>query len=165
MNWEDDDDFDFNDDMSEEDSKEFEREQKQERKRLKNHPLFIQANELLDIVSAIVESIPEEGKEIYGNTLMESAMIIPAKIAGAMSSGSWLLSMQNAALIRHHAEYLLVSTNGLKIFTKTHADHIKLLREEMIRFRELFNDWAKEIHAMPEEEFVDDWGLFIRSAI
>jgi hypothetical protein len=132
MNWEEEDDFDFNDDMSEEEKKEFDREQKQERKRLKNHPLNIQAKEILHTVIAIVDSIPDKGKEMYRNTMMESAMIIPAKIAGTMGSNSWLLSMQNAALIRHHAEYLLISTNDLKIFTKTDKNYIKLLREEMI---------------------------------
>ena len=163
MNLEDDDDFDFNDDMSEEERDAFERKYNEDRKRQKNHPLFLQANEVLHIVSVIAENILDEEKDMYGSAMMESAMVIPAKIAGAMSSESWLLSMQNAAIIRHHAEYLLTSTNGLKIFTKTDKDYIKLLREEMIRFKSLFNEWVKEIHAIPEEEFVDDWGLFIRN--
>src|ERR1044072_1691899 len=100
MNWEDDDDFDFNDDdMSAEEREEFEREYQQEKKRQKNHPLFIHANEILNTVRAIVDCFPHEEREMYANTMMESAMIIPAKIAGALGSNSWLLSMQNAALI------------------------------------------------------------------
>jgi hypothetical protein len=163
MNWEDEDDFDFNDDMSDEEQNEFEREYEEEKKRRKNHPLVIQGEEIYNTVSAIVECIPDEDREVYASTLMESAMIIPAKIAGAVGCDSWLLSMQNAAIIRYHAEYLLTSTSGLKIFTKTDKDYIKILREEMTRFREIFSEWVQEIHKIPDDEYPDEWGLFIRN--
>jgi hypothetical protein len=76
--------------------------------------------------------------------------------------------MQNAALIRYHAEHLLTSTSGLKMFNEEESqqnvdsNYVQILREEVLEFQRLFREWVKEINRMEHEEYVDDWGLFIR---
>ncbi len=166
MSWEDDDNdngFDFNDDLSDEEKAEYEKERKEKDKYLKNHPLFKQANEILDTVTALSESIKNaDEKEYYSRILIESAMMLAPKIAGAIGSESWLLSMQNAALIRYHAEYLLTSTSGLTMISDVDKSYVKLLREDMIKFRELFNEWVKELDKLEDEDYEDEWGLFRR---
>jgi hypothetical protein len=137
---------------------------REEEKKRKNHPLTRQAEEIYQVVSALLDRAPdEEDLSIYAEPMRDSAMIIPVKIAGAMGSGSWLLSMQNAAIIRSHAEYLLTATSGLKYEAKIDQQYVKMLREEMIHFRELFVEWIKELHEMEDEDFTDEWGLFLRA--
>ena len=168
MNREDDDDFDFNyDELSPEEKEEIEREMKEKDDYRRNHPIFKQAKKIFGTVDSLLASFKEESHaEMYGGTMMESAMMLAPKLAGAIGSGSWLLSMQNAALIRYHAEYLLTSTSGLKMFEaeegEVDANYVQILRDEVLEFQKLFVEWVKEINRMEHEEYVDEWGLFIR---
>ena len=157
----DDDDFDF-DDLSEEEKREIENEMQEMENKTKNHPLFKKASEICTLVTAIVESLPEEGKEMYESTMMESAYILAPKLAGAMGSDSWLICMSNASIIRYHADYLLASTSGLKYFTNAEADYVALMRKEMHDFQVLFKEWVQEFNKLEREEYEDEWGLFIR---
>jgi len=160
---EDDNDFNFNfDDLSDEEKEEIEREEKARRAAIKNNPAYKKAMEIYETVNALVESLDEDGKEMYKSILLESAIMIAPKIAGAIGSESWLLSMQNAAIVRYHAEYLHTSTSGLRMFTKAQKDYVKLLRTEIEEFRELFKEWVKTFHKLDHEEYTDEWGLFIR---
>jgi len=118
--------------------------------------------EVLKTTSALVESLSDEDKEFYERTLMESAYTLAPKIAGVMGSESWILSMQNASIIRYHAEYLLTSTSGLRIFTKAEKDYVQVLRTEVEEFRELFKEWVQTFKKLEQEEYVDEWGLFLR---
>ncbi|CAN5115438.1 hypothetical protein BH09BAC5_BH09BAC5_22770 [soil metagenome] len=163
MNWDDDDD-DFNfENLSPEENEELDRQMREEEKRRVNHPMTKQAEEIYRVVTALVESIKDETeREMFGSTLLESCMIIPAKLAGAIGSESWLLSMQNAAIIRSHAEYILTATSGMKHQIEIDQVYVQLLRDEMLKFRDYFVEWAKEINQMEDEEYVDEWGLFLR---
>lgn len=160
----DDDDFDFNlDDLSPEELEELTKEQQRKDKQIKTSPVFIKANDIFDTVTALSESLSEEDREFYESTLIESAMMLSPKIAGAMASESWLLSMQNAAIIRYHAEYLHTSTSGLKMFTKAPKEYVQVLRDDMEEFRELFKEWVKSFKNLENEDYRDEWGLFIRN--
>jgi hypothetical protein len=166
MNWNDDnDDFGFHEeDNWEEQKAEFERKRKARQKRNRNHPLFLQALEIWDTTHALLESMKDEReKEMYEHTLSESAMLLAPKIAGALGSDSWLLTMQNAAIIRYHAEHLLTATSGLKMLDSADWKYVQLLRDEMLHFRELFREWCLEIDKMKADDYPDDWGLFRRS--
>ncbi len=137
---------------------EFERLQK----RKKNLPVYKKALEISHTVHALNACLKGRDKDMYAYHLSESSLILPAKIAGAIGSGSWLISMQNAAIIRYHAAWLLTATFGLREMTKADKDYVQVLRTEMEEFRELFNDWVKEIHKMDKDDFEDEWGLFIK---
>ncbi len=158
-----DDDFDFNfDDLSDEEKEEIEKEEREKRQALKNSPVYKKAFEIFDTVSALVESLSDEDKEFYQSILLESSMMLAPKIAGAYGSNSWLICMQNASIIRYHAEYLLTSTSGLRLFTKAQKDYVQLFRTEMEEFRELFKEWVQTFQKLENEEYVDEWGLFLR---
>ena len=162
MTW-DDDDFDFNEELSPEEREELDREMREEEERRRNHPLTKQAREIFNIVNAIVESLPEDEREMNGSLLLESAMVIDAKLAGALCSGSWMICMQNAAIIRSHAEYLRLSNHSLRALSSAENDYIDLLRREMEIFRALFREWVKEFAQLDDDEPEDEWGLFRRS--
>src|SRR4051794_15840686 len=125
----DDDDFNFDfEDLSPEEQEELEREFRERKDKMKRHPLLVKENEVYEVVSAFIESLDGDAKEMYGSTLMESALVINAKLAGAIGSNNWLLCMQNASLIRYHAEYLHTSTSGLTDFTNADKDYVIVLR-------------------------------------
>ena len=160
---EDDDDFDFNfDDLSDEEKEEIDKQHREEQQALKNSPVYKKAFEIYNTVSALVESLSDEDKEFYQSTLLESSMMLAPKIAGAFGSESWLICMQNASIIRYHAEYLHTSTSGLRLFTKAQKEYVQLLRTEMEEFRELFKEWVQTFRNLEHEEYVDEWGLFLR---
>lgn len=158
-----DDDFDFNfDDLSDEEKEEIEKQEREEREALKNSPVYKKALEIFDTVSALVESLSDDDKEFYQSILLESSMMLAPKIAGAFGSDSWLICMQNASIIRYHAEYLHTSSSGLRLFTKAQKEYVQLLRIEVEEFRELFKEWVKTFDKLEKEEYVDEWGLFLR---
>lgn len=159
------DDWDFNyDDLSDEEKDEIEKEQKAKNKAIRTSAIYKKAFEIYNTVNALVESLPEEEKEFQQRILLESAMMLAPKIAGAMSSESWLISMQNASIVRYHAEYLLTSTSGLRMFTKVEKNYVKILRTEMEEFRELFKEWVGTFEKLEHEDYTDEWGLFIRKS-
>jgi len=165
MAWEDDDDDnDFgsgDDELSEEEMKKFEWERQEKYKAIHNHPLYKLAVEIMETVNALNESIvDDDDRQMYEMTLTEASLMLAPKIAGAMGSGSRILSLQNAAIIRYHAEFLLTSTSGLKSLDSVDKKYVQLLREDMIEFRSLFKAWVKEIKKMPKDDYEDEWGLY-----
>ena len=141
------------------DDDEFERRQK----RRKNLPIYKKALEIAKTARLLASTLNGHDKEMYEYHLNESAMIIAAKLAGAIGGGSWLVAIQNAAIVRSHAEWMLTATSGLKHMTKADKNYVKVLRADMEEFRELFKDWVTELHKMEKEDFdEDEWGLFIR---
>src|SRR5688572_25128983 len=135
----------------------------EEEQRLAKHPLNIQAHEIMNMIDVLLDTCNDEkARDMYGSTLRDSAMIILAKLSSGLTSDDYVISMQKAALIRDHAEYLRLSNhmlNSLEVFDKA---YVRSFREEMEKFRELFREWAKEIRQQ-ENDYQDEWGLFIKS--
>jgi hypothetical protein len=156
----DDDDFDFGE-LSDEEREEVEREMKEEDARVNKHPLMLQAQEILQIVDALLSSTDSEAIEMYGGTLRESTMMLVVKLSSALRADSYVICMQSAAIIRDHAEYLRLSNHMLTDSEAFDEKYITMFREEMERFRELFKIWAKEIRDK-ENDFEDEWGLFLK---
>lgn len=152
--------------LSEEEKAEMDREHKEDWARMENHPLNKKSREILGIVDALIDSLPEE-ERVYHEAVRESAMMLGPKFAGAFGSDMWLLVMQNAAIMRYHAEYVATGVNGFEIFGQEKADvrYLKMLREEMDEYKRLFKEWMEEVHAMPRDAEMDDddWGVFLRT--
>lgn len=160
----DEDDFDFNAEFSDEENAEFEKQQKEEEHRLRTHPLFVQANEVLHILDVMLDtSQDEEVKKSFTETLRDSATIIIAKLSSGLKSESYVQCMQKAAIIRDHAEYMRLSNHMLTHLKAFDPKYIKMFREEMEKFRELFKLWAAEIHKMEPDYEDEDWGLFVKN--
>lgn len=159
---------DFNEwyaNLSEEEKAEIKRKADLKWAKMQSHPMYLKAEEILNIVVIIVESLPENERDFHA-PLVESAMMLAPKFAGAYGSDLWLLTMQNAAIMRYHAEYVATGTYGFNIAGETPVDerYIELLRKEMREYKALFNEWMETVHAMPKdfEMDQDDWGVFVR---
>ena len=153
----DEDDFDFSD----EDLNEFEKQRKAEEERIKKHPLYSQGQEILHIIRALLDSVNDDDNS-FRETLLESAMLINAKLFPMMQAESYVYSMQNAAIIRSHAEYLRISNHSLKRLKGIDQTYVQMFREEMEKFRVLFYEFMGVIKKIDRDEPADEWGLFIR---
>jgi len=132
-------------------------------------PLFLKAQEILEVARRVVEFINDEASEKlegyekemadqYAHQIYENALIIPAKIAGASGSILYDLRMENAAIIRRAAREILTSCSGLKMFKLNGFDYLNVLRAEIEEFRVLFAEWVKTFD--PWDYIIDRWGLF-----
>lgn len=160
----DDDDFDINDfdfgELSKEENEEIKKEMENESKFVKSHPLIKQAKVIFEIIDALIDEDNEDSR--FGGTLMESAIIIQAKLHGAIACKSYAICMENAAFVRHHANYILMSNHLLDDDETLDKQYIGILREEMEKFRDLFKIWAAEIHLLEKPDMDDEWGLFLK---
>ncbi|MBM6498359.1 hypothetical protein H9X54_003465 [Flavobacterium macrobrachii] len=91
--------------------------------------------------------------------MLDDAMIISAKIAGAEGGNLYSIRMQNAAIIRDHAMHLYVQVGSLR-FHKSfkEVEYVKLIRKEIDEFRLLFIEWVASFDT--NNHFWDEWGLF-----
>ncbi len=128
----------------------------------KKMPLFKKALEILQLTEGLVQIIPADNEILQETTvryMLQNAMIIPAKIAGAEVGDLYDLRMENAALIRKSARELYVQAGSLRSEENiTDTDYIVLLRNEIDEFRLLFIDWVTGFDIW--NYIKDDWGLF-----
>ncbi|MFZ5554756.1 MAG: hypothetical protein ACOZCO_16700 [Bacteroidota bacterium] len=152
----------FNDDLTPEEREEQEKAFREKQEKIKKHPLRKKAHEIFKTIHSMLSGMDEQGKEMVGHRMLESAMIIEAKLAGALGSDMWLICMQNAAIVRQYASELLISNHSLEMFTETDESYIRLFRKDMEEFRELFKEWVTSFEKLDRSEYEDEWGLFIR---
>jgi hypothetical protein len=153
--------------LSEEEKAEIDRKEKAKWNQMENHPLYKKSREILEIVEAIVESLPEEERGMH-SPMIESAMMLAPKFAGAYKCDLWLLAMENASIMRHHAQYIATGTHGFEIFGEEGSvdkRYVEMLRAEMKTYKKLFNEWMEEVHSMPKdfEMDQDEWGVYLRT--
>lgn len=148
------DDFEENE---EDDESEF--DPKAHRDQIYSHPLMKKANEIVSLTHALVGSLDEARKELYGGMMMEDAMVMSAKFAGAEEVNDYILKMENATIMKVHARHLNSMTYQLAM-EETHAEeHLNLLREAIEEFKVLFVAWVKSFDAA--DRYDDGWGLFV----
>jgi hypothetical protein len=125
-------------------------------------PIYQKAEQIFKLTEALIQIIPKEDDFLQETTvrfMMEDAMIIPAKIAGAEAGDLYDLRMENAAIIRKAARDLYVHAGSLRFEESiTDKDYILLLRNEIDEFRLLFIDWVASFDMW--NYIKDDWGLF-----
>lgn len=148
------DDFDIND-FNEDDEEVF----RDKRDKLKNHPLRIKSVEIFKLTHALVGSLDEARRELHGTLMLESAGILGAKFSAANTVSDYVLKMENAVIMKIHARSLDGMTYQLAL-EGTHAEeHLQLLRDAVIEFKDLFKDWVKGFDSRDRHN--DGWGLFL----
>ena len=125
-------------------------------------PIFQKAEQILKLTEGLVQIIPAENEFLQETTvrfMLENAMIIPAKIAGAEAGDLYDLRMENAAIIRKAARELYVQAGSLRYEDGiTDIDYIYLLRNTIEEFGFLFIDWVASFDVW--NYIKDSWGLF-----
>lgn len=132
------------------------------RDELEQFPLYQKAEQIFKITQGLVEIVPAENQFLQETTvrfMLEDAMIIPAKIAGAQGVELYDFKMENATIIRKAARDLYVQAGSLRFEEDVQdKDYINLLRDEIDEFRLLFIDWVASFDVW--NYIKDDWGLF-----
>jgi hypothetical protein len=128
----------------------------------RQHPLAAHTRELSDTLFVLLKYPKTEDDLIKSHIeiITESFNLIKVKLYSALRSRSYLVCMQNAAMIRHHADYLLLASYTLNSLNCFDEGHVSVFRDEMEEFQQLFKTWAKEIKEMDKEDFEDEWGLY-----
>lgn len=172
-------------------------EYRQEQQRVENLPIVKKANELFELVNALIETFdlretdpdkpftdpsalednlqPEEEfdeedaeeldeeevvdiAESYKGMMMEDVMMINVKLRGAEAGDLYSLRMENAVIIKIHANSLLTATSALKMMGLSNNKYLQLLRDEIEEFRKLFVLWVQGFDRTNDAP--DSWGLF-----
>lgn len=160
----DEDDFDFEDfNPDEYDTEEIRREIEEEDKRVRNMPIMKKAEEIYELTNAICESMSDDDPmaDMTKGLMLENAMILSSKIAGAEGGDLYPLRMENAVLIRINAKQLLTQCTSCEVFELASDDYIQLLRNAVEEFRLLFIEWTKgfdKTNVLIE----DEWGDLFR---
>jgi hypothetical protein len=123
-----------------------------------NHPLLVKSRDIAELTLAIVGSLDEARKELYGHLMIEDALLLQAKFVGAEATEDYIQKMENAVIMKVHARQLHAMTYQLAM-ESTHAEeHLQLLRHAIGDFKKLFLSWVKAFN--PHQKSVDGWGLF-----
>lgn len=158
MSWNDDDfeSLDFEADEPDEATME---EIRLEDERIRKMPLKIQARHILELTDALVASLPDDDMAMhYKDIMLENAMILEPKIAGAEGADLYTLRMENAVFIKVAARNLLNQGTGLGMMGLADERYLKLLSDEIEKFRLLFVEWVKGFDQ--RRDIPDNWGLF-----
>ncbi len=133
----------------------------EERRKLEALPIYKKALEILDLTEQIVDTFEDEDSaKIHRQIMLEDAMIIPAKIAGAEAMDDYILKMENATVIKIHARSLLTQTASSKYLHLVDERYLQLLRDEIVAFRMLFREWIRSFETDTTKEG-DGWGMFV----
>jgi hypothetical protein len=131
------------------------------RDRTNQLPIYQKAEQIFKLTEGLIQIIPKEDEFLQETTvrfMMEDAMTIPTKIAGAEAADLYDLRMENAAIIRKAARKLYVQAGSLRYHGVDNVEYIDLLRKEIDEFRLLFIDWVASFDVW--NYIKDDWGLF-----
>ncbi len=160
MRWNDDDeDFDASDfDFDSPDEQAME-EIRREDERIRNMPLMKKAIVILEITEDLVEILPDDDmSHHYQRIMIEDAMSLAPKIAGAEGADLYTLRMENAVAIKVAARNLITQCSGLSMMGLCEDRYLQLLRDEVEEFRYLFVSWIRSFDK--SRDIPDNWGLF-----
>jgi hypothetical protein len=124
-------------------------------------PIYLKAEQILKLTEALIQIVPKEDEFLQETSvrfMMQDALIIAPKIAGAEAADLYDLRMENAAIIRKAARDLYVHAGSLRYHGIKNVEYIELLRNEIDEFRLLFIDWVAGFDVW--NYIKDDWGLF-----
>lgn len=130
-------------------------------KKLDSIPIYQKAMSLVTSVNGLMATIPEDDAFLQNSKgmMMEDAMVMAAKIAGAEGGDLYSIRMQNAAIIRSHAMHLYTQIGSLRYHENfKDLEYVTLLRNELDEFRLLFIDWVASFDK--NNHMWDEWGLF-----
>ncbi|MBN2807151.1 MAG: hypothetical protein JXR22_10885 [Prolixibacteraceae bacterium] len=123
-------------------------------------PIFKKGKEIFEVVKQIGDLIPDDDDQLgfVKGIMLEDAMLLTVKIAGAEAVGFYDMKMEAAAIIRKAARELMVQNHSLEAFGFEYTDYYQLVRDLIEEYRLLFIDWVNSFD--PWDYMIDRWGLF-----
>lgn len=123
-------------------------------------PIFKKGKEIFEVVKQIADLIPEDNEQLsfIKGTMLEDAMLLTVKIAGAEATGLYDIKMEAATIIRKAARELMIQNHSLDDFGFEYSEYYQLVRDLIDEYRLLFIDWVNSFD--PWDYMIDRWGLF-----
>lgn len=126
----------------------------------KDLPIYRKGMEIFDVVNHICQLIPDED-EMLGHVkgiMLEDAMLLTVKVAGATGGQLYDIKMEAATIIRKSARELMIQNHSLEMFGFEHVEYFEIVRNLLEEYRLLFIDWVSKFD--PWDYMIDRWGLF-----
>ncbi len=135
----------------------FEDEDKVDFKKL---PLYKKGKEIFEVVDQICQLIPDDNEPLshIKGIILEDAMMLTVKVAGATGGELYDIKMEAATLIRKAARNLMVQNHSLEMFGFEQVEYFQIVRDLLEEYRLLFIDWVTKFDQW--DYVIDRWGLF-----
>ncbi len=123
-------------------------------------PIYRKGEEILDVVCRIGDLIDEDNQYLQNikATMMNDAMQLTVKVAGAEGGDLYDLRMEAAAIIRKAARDLMVHYHGLEVYGFKEVEYFDIVRDLIDEYRILFIYWVAGFDK--GNYVIDRWGLF-----
>jgi hypothetical protein len=131
-----------------------------EKENYKELPLFKKGKEIFEVVDQICQLISDDNEPLSDikGIMLEDAMMLTVKIAGASAGLLYDIKMEAATIIRKSANSLMVQNHTLEMFGFEHVEYFQIVRDLLEEYRLLFIDWVSKFDKW--DYIIDRWGLF-----
>lgn len=126
----------------------------------KELPIYKKGEEIYQVVSQIGELIDDDDPHLghIKGIMLEDAMLLTVKVAGATGGQLYDIKMECAAIIRKAARELMIQNHSLELFGFEHVEYYQIVRDLIEEYRLLFIDWVAGFDKY--DYIIDRWGLF-----
>lgn len=123
-------------------------------------PIYKKGKEIFEVVNQIGQLIPDDDGPLshVKGVMLEDAMMLTVKVAGASAGQLYDIRMEAAAIIRKSARDLMVQNHSLEMFGFEHVEYYQIVRNLLEEYRLLFIDWVSKFDRW--NYVIDRWGLF-----
>ena len=126
----------------------------------KELPLYKKGMEIFEVVDRICQLIPDDNEQLQylKGIILEDAMLLTVKVAGATAGQLYDIKMEAATIIRKAAQNLMIQNHSLEMFGFEHVEYFQIVRNLLGEYRLLFIEWVSAFD--PWNYIIDRWGLF-----
>ena len=123
-------------------------------------PIYKKGEEIYRVINQICQLIDDEDEYLghVKSIMLEDAMLLTVKVAGATGGQLYDIKMECAAIIRKAARELLIQNHSLEMFGFEHVEYYQIVRNLIEEYRLLFIDWVAGFDKW--DYIIDRWGLF-----
>lgn len=122
--------------------------------------LFKKAIDILNLTEIICDVLPEDDDADMTRRLMrENAMLVPAKIRGALAVDEvYCIVMESAVIIKVNICQLKAQLWACDAIHNVEEKYLDVLQEEIEKFKKIFIQWVSSFDK--ENDLPDEWHLF-----
>lgn len=113
--------------------------------------------EVVDQICRLILDDDEHLVHVKG-FMLEDAMMLTVKVAGATAGQLYDIKMEAATILRKANRNLMIQNHSLEMFGFEHVGYFQIVRDLLVEYRLLFIDWVSKFD--PWDYIIDRWGLF-----
>lgn len=123
-------------------------------------PIYKKGEEIFEVINQICQLIDDDDQYLghVKSIMLEDAMLLTVKVAGATGGQLYDIKMECAAIIRKAARELMIQNHSLEMFGFEHVEYYQMVRDLVDEYRLLFIDWVASFDQW--DYIIDRWGLF-----